>query len=145
MEPHPDVHRRRHQDLLVGRQERGRGEVARDPLRHLRHQVGRRRRDDEKVGIARQLDVSHLGLVGEREQVRVHLVLGQGGDRQRRHERLARLGEDRPDMGAALPEPADQIEALIGRDAPADDEEDALALERRLHGAVKDRGCASAR
>ena len=55
-------------------------------VRHLRHEVGGRRRDDDQVGLARQPDVTDIELVGRIEQVGEHLLAGEGADRQRRDE-----------------------------------------------------------
>ncbi len=38
-------------------------------VRELRHQVRGRRRHHYEIGRARQLDVSHLGFVGQAEEV----------------------------------------------------------------------------
>ena len=43
------------------------------PLRHLGHDVGGGGRHHQQVGLARQLDMAHLALVGEREQVAIDL------------------------------------------------------------------------
>ena len=43
------------------------------PAAMLRQQIGRRRRDHQQVGGARELDVAHLAFVGERKEVGVDL------------------------------------------------------------------------
>ena len=53
------------------------GEVVGEPGRHLRHQVGGRRRHHHQIGAARELDMAHLALVGQREQGGVDLGLAQ--------------------------------------------------------------------
>src|SRR5439155_13569669 len=63
--PHAYVHRRRHQHRLVGGQQGGGGKVAGEAVRRLGHQVGGRGRDDHEVGRARELNVAHLGFVGQ--------------------------------------------------------------------------------
>ncbi len=125
MRPHARVHGRRGQHRLVGGQKHGGGEIVRLPRCHFRQKVGRRRRNDDKIGIPRQPDVSDLAFIVEIEQVGEHPLVGQRPRRQRRHELLRRPRENHPDGCAALAQPADQIETLISRDAAADDEENA--------------------
>ena len=50
--PHADVHRRRDDDRLVGREQQGRREVVGDARRHLGEQVGGRRADQHEIGRA---------------------------------------------------------------------------------------------
>ena len=88
--PHPDIHRRRDQHRLVGCQKQRGGEVIGLAGRHLRHEIGGRRRDDHEVGRARQLDMPHLGLVGQAEEIVMNLAAATGRHRQRRHELRAR-------------------------------------------------------
>lgn len=57
------------------------------------------------------------------------MVRRQRTDGKRRDEFPRALGHDRAHARAALAQPADQIQALIGRDAARDDEEDAFAAE----------------
>ncbi len=51
--PHVRVHRGRQKDFGAGREQHGGGEIVRMTVRHLGHQVGGRRRDDNEVGLAR--------------------------------------------------------------------------------------------
>src|SRR5262249_7943936 len=60
------------------------------------------------------------------EQVREHALARERAGRQRRDELLRRLGENAAHGEAALFEPADEIERLVGGDAAADDEKNAL-------------------
>src|SRR3546814_948383 len=98
--------------------------------RHLREQVGGRRRDDDQIGLARELDMPHLDLVFEVEEAGVDLVLAQGRKRQRRHELLARARQHAAHGHARLAEQPDELDALVSGDAAADDEQDAF----RGHG-----------
>ena len=59
------------------------------------------------------------------EQVGERMLAGERADRQRRDELLRRLRQDHAHRGAALAQPADQVERFVGRDAAADDEQDA--------------------
>ena len=71
------------------------GEVVGVSAGHLGEQVGRRRRDDQEVGLARQPDVADLLLVVEVEQVGEYAVRGQRADRQRGNELLRRRWSSR--------------------------------------------------
>ena len=92
--------------------------------RHLRHDVGRCRRNHDKVGLARQPDVADVVLVLAVEQVREHLAAGERADRKRRHEFPRALGHDGPHVDPALAEPPDQVERLVGGDAAGNDQQD---------------------
>ncbi len=132
MAPHHRVHGRRHQDGLVGGEQCGRGEVVGMTVRHLRHEVGGGRCDDHEIGLPRQPDVAHLGLVGEREELVVDLLLGKARDRQGRDELGPGAGQDGAKGQPALAAPADQLEHLVGGDAAADDQKNTPLL---LHAA----------
>ena len=144
MQPHAQIHRRGGEHLLVGREQKRRGKIVGKTVGELRQEIGGRRRDDQKVGVARQFDVTHLGFVGQREEIVVDLVARETRDGERRHEFGGRLGHGGAHMGAAFAQTADQVEHLVGGDAAADDEKDALAGER-AHGGlelgVKSRRC----
>jgi hypothetical protein len=115
---------------LVGGQQRRGGEVVGEAVRHLRHQVGGGRRHDDQVGLARQLGYGRHRARPERSNRSVKTRSAESAPTDsgvtncsaaRRHdaahaERRARAA-------------ADQVEALVGRDAAADDEQDALAGE----------------
>ena len=64
--------------------------------RHLRHQVGGRRRDDDQVRLAREPDVADVVLVVAVEQVGEDLAAGQRADRERRDEFLRRRWSSPP-------------------------------------------------
>src|SRR6185369_15741874 len=81
------------------------------------------------IGGARQGDMAHFGFRREVEQLLIDLVAGQRGKGERRHEAAARLGQDGPHGRAALAQAAYQLEGLVSRDAPADDEKDTLSAE----------------
>ena len=127
--PHLRVHRRRHQHLSVGREKHGRGEVVGKATCELGHQIGGGGGDDQKVGLARQADVADIVLVLPVEKLGEDVVGRQRADRQRRDECLRGLGHDAANRRAPLAQPPDQVERLVGRDAAADDEQDALAGE----------------
>ena len=88
--PHARVHRRREQDRLVGREQHRGGEIVGEAVRHLGHQVGGGRRDDDEVGLARQPDMADVELGSRVEQVGEGMLAGERADRQRRDELLRR-------------------------------------------------------
>ena len=115
--------------VLVGGEQNGGGKVGGDAVRHLGEKVGGRRRDHDQVSLARQADMPDLGLVLEVEQIGENLFLGQAPTSESGVTNSAPpLGQDRAHGGAALLQAAHQLEALIGGDAAADDQQDALAL-----------------
>ena len=126
VEPHADIHRGCRENGLVGRQQRGRGEIIGRSARHLRQKIGGRRRDHQEIGVARQFDVAHLGFVGEREQLLIHLVAAEARERQWSDEFLAGARQDATHREAAFAQEADELERLIGRDPAADDQKNAL-------------------
>jgi hypothetical protein len=73
--------------------------------------------------------VAHLGFVGQGEEVGIDLVLGQGAERQRRHELRARPRQDRAHANAGLAQQARQLQRLVGRDAAAHDQENPLLVQ----------------
>ena len=121
--PHARVHGRRDQHRLVGRHQHGGWQIVGMTAGHLGEQVGGGRRDHDQVGFARQADVADLALVVEVEQLGEHALVAERADRQRRDELLRRPGHDRAHGNAALAQPADQVEALVGGDAAADDQQ----------------------
>ena len=58
---------------MLGRQQHRRGEIVGEPMRHLRHQVGGRGRDDDEVAFARQPDMADIVLVVAVEQFGEHI------------------------------------------------------------------------
>jgi hypothetical protein len=134
MFPHPDIHGRGDQYRLVGRQQRRGREIARQPGRHLRQDIGRCRGDHHQIDLTRQADMAHLRLVGQRPQFGIDLVFRQGRHRQRRDELRPALGQDTAHRRAALAQAADQFQAFIGRDPAGNDQQDALAVQDRQVG-----------
>ena len=132
--PHLRVHRRRHQHLCVGGKQDRRSKVIGEPVRQLRHQIGGGRRHHDQVGLARQPYMSDIMLVLAIEEVGENTVGRQRADRQRRDELLRRRRHDGAHRRAPFPQPADKVERLIGGDAAADDEQDALAGKGHLRG-----------
>ncbi len=99
-------------------------------MRHFGDQICGGRRHHDQVGLARQPDVADVELLVRIEQIGEDALAGQRAGRQRRDELLRRLRHRDAHAQAALAQPPDQVERLVGRDAAADDEQDALALGR---------------
>ena len=101
------------------------GEVVGVAAGHLGQEVGGGGRHHDQVGLAREADVADLALVVEVEQVGEDALVAQRRHRQRRHELLRRPGHDRAHADAPLAQPPDQLQALVGGNAAADDQHDA--------------------
>ena len=127
--PHADVHRRRHQDRLVGGHQRRRRKIVGDPGRHLGQDVGRRRRHQHQVGLAGQADMAHFFFVGEREQVLEHLVFANRAEGQRGDEFGAARSQHAAHGGAPLAKPAYQVGALISGDPTREDQQNSFTLK----------------
>ncbi len=130
MGPHLQIHRGGDQDRLVGGEQRGRGEIVGQAMRHLGQQIGGGGRHHHQIGVARQIDMRHAVIVVGREQILGHGLAGQGGEGQGGDEALGRRGQQAAHRSAAVAEPADQIETLIGGDAAGDDQQNPLAGQR---------------
>ena len=90
--PHAHVHRGHDHHRRVSGQQEGRGQIIGQAACHLGHQIGCGRSHDHQIGHAAELDMPHLGLVTQIEQITVDLVARQCRDRQRRYEFLTRAG-----------------------------------------------------
>jgi hypothetical protein len=97
-------------------------------MRHLGEEVRGRRRHHDEVSLARQPDMPDLGFVLKVEEVGEDFFLGEHRERQRRDELGATFGHNGAHRCAPLLQAAHEIEAILGGDAAADDEQDALAL-----------------
>jgi hypothetical protein len=143
MRPHLAVHRRREQQRTAldrPRQAQQAQQIAGPTLRELSHQVGARRRDQHRIGRARQVDVRHV--------VRLARIPLRGDDRttrQRLHrhrgdEVLGCLGHHDLHRGTGLRQLADQLGRLVAGDATGEAEHHMPAgqIERRRgrHGVV---------
>ncbi len=128
--PHAVVHRGGHQHRLVGGEQHRRGEIVGDALRHFGEDIRRRRGHDEQIGLLREPQMAHLRLVGQRKDVGINLLMAERRDRQRRHELRPAFGQDAAHRAAALAQPPDQLQRLVGRDPAGDDQQNPLARKR---------------
>ncbi len=98
-------------------------------MSQTRDQVGSGRCDEDQVGPLGQLDVPHRGFGGRVEKVQVHRVPGKSLHGQRGDELCAALGHDHTHFSALVAQSADQLSALVGRDAAADAQNDAFSIQ----------------
>ena len=115
------------------RKTKRREQIVREAVRETRDELGSRRRDDDLVGPARELDVTHRRFGRLVPEVGAHRASGDGLERQRSHELLRAARHDDLHFGAVLHEPAHEVRALVGGDAAGDAEQDLAGL--RTHGA----------
>ena len=101
-------------------------------MRQPGEEFGRRRRNHDLIGPARELDVAHRGFGRLVPQIRAHRLAGDGLKRQRRDELLRAARHHDLHVGAALDQAADEIRALVGGDAAGDAEQNLAGL--RAHG-----------
>ena len=86
--PHLRVHRRRDQDRLVGRKQDRGGEIVGMAARHVRHQVGGRRRDDDEIGVAGEANMTDIEFALRIEQIGIGALAGERACGERRDEML---------------------------------------------------------
>ncbi len=122
--PHAHVHRGHREHRRVGREQQRGGKVVGVPRRHLGDEVGGGGRNDDQVGLARQLDMSHLDLILEVPERGEDLVFGQGGERHRRDEMRSALGQDAAHAHPRLADQPDELARLVSGNPAADDQED---------------------
>ena len=67
----------------------------------------------------------HLDLVLQVEKICIYFIFGQGGERQRSDELLARARQHAAHAMAGLAQQAHQLDGLVGGDAATDDQKDA--------------------
>ena len=119
--PHAHIHGGHGEHGLVRCQQQGGRQIIGNSRRHFGQEVGRCRGNDNQIGLARQLDMTHFGLILQVEQIGIDLVLAEGGKRHGGHELLAARGDHATYGRALLAEQAHQLAAFIGGDAPAHD------------------------
>ncbi len=126
IEPHARVHCRRNENGLVRRKQNGSREVVGMTAGHACDEVGCRGCDDDEIGIARQPDVADLAFVIQVEEIGEYPFVRQCRDGKRRHELMRGLRHHDAHVMAALFQAPDQVQALVGGNAAADDQKNAL-------------------
>lgn len=132
--PHVGVHGRCHENGLVGGKQHRRGEIIGLTGGELGHQVGGRGCDDKKVGLARKTDMADIVFVLTVEQIGEDMVRRECAHGKRRDELLCGPCHHTAHACPALAQAADQVEAFIGCDAPADQKQDARFAKGLLRG-----------
>ena len=127
MQPHAQVHGGRRQHAFVGGEQQRRGQIIGVAMGGLGEEVCGGGGDHHEVRVPRQLDMPHAGLGGQREQLLMNLLAAKARQRQGRDELRTRLRQHHAHAHPALAQAAHEVEALVGRDAAAHDQEDALA------------------
>ena len=92
------------------------------------HEVGGRWCDNNQIGFARKTNVPDVKFTREIEQVGEDALADKRARRQGSDELLGGLCQNATHGEAALLEPADQVERLVGGDAAADDKQHALRV-----------------
>jgi hypothetical protein len=87
-------------------------------------------RHHHQIGDPAELDMTHLGLVGQVEQVVIGFLARQRGHGQGGHELRCRTGQHRRHRAARLADQPDQLQALVGGDAAADDQQYPFSLHQ---------------
>jgi|GEM_PF-7010676 len=132
--PHLAIHGRRDGDRCGRRQTKRGQQIIRETMCEPREEIGRRRRDDDLVGPASELDVAHRRLGCLVPQIRPHRLAGDGLEGQRRDEALGAGRHDDLHVTAALDQASDQIGALVRGDSARNAEEDFSGLP--AHAAI---------
>ena len=127
--PHAHIHRWGNQYLRVCSQQKRRSQIIGQPLRHLGHQISRRRRNYDQISRAGEFDMAHFGFIRQIKEILIDLFLGQSRDRQRSHELAGRARHHRRDPGPCFTQLADQIQRFIGCDASGNNQENAFIVE----------------
>ena len=115
--PHLPVHRGRDEQRAVARERQRGQEVVGVAVGDLGEKVRRRRRDDDRVGAARQVDVAHAVVGAGRPQVGEHRPARQRLQRQRRDEAAGGVGHADVDGDAGLDEQPRELGRLVRGDA----------------------------
>jgi hypothetical protein len=115
--PHLHVHRRRKHQRAAPREAKRRQEIIGEPMRHLGHEVGARRRHQDQVAVARMLDVTHVVGHSAVPKVGPDRLPGQRLHGDRRDEPDCRFGHRHAHVNSAAREQAHELGSLVGRDA----------------------------
>jgi ABC-type glutathione transport system ATPase component len=101
-----------------------------EAMRQLGHEVGRGRRDQDQLAIARKLDVAHRVVHARVPQIAPHRLAGQRLHGGRADKARRRLGHGHAHVRAVLDQQARELRSLVGRDAAGNAEQNAFAGQR---------------
>src|SRR5439155_11461573 len=124
---------RDHQRAARGEEER-REEIVGDAVGGLGEEVGRRGRDDDRVGALGERHVLDGVLALRIEEVRQHRPAGERAEGERAHELARVLGEAHGDGGAEPGQLAQEVDGLVRGDRPGDAEDQLAAREAHAFG-----------
>ncbi len=110
---HEGVHCRRDHDVAAMGDGVRRERVVGDAGGEFGEAVGRRRRDEEKLGPAGQLDVIDAAVTGIAPLIEDDAVIGNRGERERRHEPRRVGSEDDAHVRAGIAQPAHEVGSLV--------------------------------
>ena len=120
------VHCRRNENGLVGRKQNGGREVVGMTAGHACDEVGCCRCDDDEIGYRAPAGCGRSRVRHQVEEIGEYPFVRQCADGKRRHELMRGLRHHDAHVMAALLKAPDQVQALVGGDAAADDQKDAL-------------------
>ena len=118
---------------MRAREAQGRQQVVGGAVRELEQEVGRAGRDEDGVGIAREVDVRHVVGDAAVPLVRVDAAPGQGLHRDGADEVGGRFRHHDLHVRALLDEGAAQFRRLVAGHAAGQAEDDLLALQVHAH------------
>jgi hypothetical protein len=128
--PHLDIHRRRDHQRTASRDAKRGQQVVREPVRELRHEVCRSRRNQDELAIARVLDMPHGILDAVIPKIHPYRLPRERLQRRGPDEASCRRGHCDAHVRPGLREKACQLRRLVGRDAAGDAEKDPSAGQR---------------
>ncbi len=143
MGPHPRIHGRRDDHPGPAGGDDGRDRVVDQACGQLAEEVGRGRREDDRVCRLGQLDVGDVLIGVEGQDVGHHRAVGERGEGERSDEGGRGRGHGHVHDGPRVHELADEDGRLVGRDAAADPDHHPAADERPVaalgHARASDR------
>ncbi len=139
LRPHLAVHGGRGKQRTLARKAQGGEEVVGPTLRKLGQEVGRRGRNDDGIGAAREADVAHRVVGAGFPQIHRHRPAGERLECERCDEARGSLGHHDVDGYARLDEQAGELRGFIGGDATSDPEYDATKRRAQNTRRARDR------
>ena len=123
--PHEPVHRRRDAEGGIGGETERREQVVGEAVREATDEVGRRGRDEDSIGPARELDVAHRRFGGLVPEVGAYRPARERLEGERRDELLRARAHHDLHFGAPLTQATHDFGALVRSDAARHAEQDA--------------------
>ncbi|MGF6481566.1 hypothetical protein QFZ91_003729 [Paraburkholderia sp. JPY419] len=127
--PHLPVHRRHDEQRAVARDAQSRQQIVGHAVRELGEEVGRRRRDHDRIGFARQINVRHVVRHASVPLARVDRPARQRLHRDGGDELRGRIGHDDLHGRACLGQQTREFGDLVAGDAARHAEDEVFACE----------------